>query len=370
MHNLEKINNEVNRKLVDRSRVFYWQTDRNIDPEAAGRIWADRHKYFKDDELMKTVNGSFGDDSLVSLKPLDLDAQTNLGNVNSVRVGTLASGKDIIIRNHPRGVENGYFHAESLASSIAKKNRLPSYGTITIHDIDNVDDHAFQVIELLPGIAIAKWLEEHPEDEQTLLREIGKSMAKLNSIPVKGFGPFDNKKAANGELQGIHDTFESAVNASLDFNCDVLKNEDIFSQSQVEEIKKLFEDNPLLKYDKSVLVHNDFADWNLLTDGEQITGILDFDECVGGHPVSEIACWSTFFEPSRLSKMLDGYWSETVKPENFDKIFQLLRFRYTISKMTLRIRRYNWDPSELMKEKIEIGKIHLKESMKYFEISS
>ena len=115
-------------------------------------------------------------------------------------------------------------------------------------------------------------------------------------------------------------------------------------------------------------MHNDFADWNLLTDGDDITGIIDWDECVGGDPVSDIACWSTFFDPERLESFLEVYWSVADKPEDFDAKLELLRLRYTISKMALRVRRYTWDPSDSMKAKIDIGRLHLAKSLDYFNL--
>jgi hypothetical protein len=66
--------------------------------------------------------------------------------------------------------------------------------------------------------------------------------------------------------------------------------------------------------------------------------------------------------------LLKGYFLVAEKPIDFDEKFQLLRFRYTISKMTLRLRRYSWEPSEFIKEKIEIGKQHLNELFVYFNL--
>jgi Ser/Thr protein kinase RdoA (MazF antagonist) len=39
--------------------------------------------------------------------------------------------------------------------------------------------------------------------------------------------------------------------------------------------------NSLLGGVQPVLIHNDFADWSLLTKDGKISGVLDFDECVG-----------------------------------------------------------------------------------------
>ena len=131
-------------------------------------------------------------------------------------------------------------------------------------------------------------------------------------------------------------------------------------------MKKLFQNNKLLNYDVPVLIHNDFADWNLLTDGNTITGVLDWDECVGGHPIQEIACWSTFFDPERIKEFLKGYFSEIPKFENFEELFQLFRLRYTISKMALRTKRYTYEQTPFLKDLIEKGQQHLTELCEIF----
>ncbi len=304
-----------------------------------------------------------------SWSPLDLSAQTNLGNVNSVRVGQLASGKEVILRCHPKGVNNGYFSAEAVASQLAKENGIPSYSTIAVHEFAGGEDFAFHVIEKLPGTAITKWFESHPEDESQLLVVMGKTMAQLHQIQVNGFGPFDNQKAKSGTLQGVHESLANSVQAGLAFNLSVLQAEGLFTEEQVVSVQELFSaDNPLLQASTAVLVHNDFADWNLLTDGTSVSGVLDWDECVASHPVADLACWSTFFDPARLEGFLDGYWQLAEKPDNFTDLFELFRLRYVISKMTLRIRRYSWEPSDAIREKIAHGKKHLEASLRYFNL--
>ncbi|MBI3619596.1 aminoglycoside phosphotransferase family protein [Candidatus Roizmanbacteria bacterium] len=359
---------QINQKITDRTNVFYWQTDRAVTPQQAGQIWADRHRYFTADELIKKANEVLENNSVVSIEPLDPNAQTNLGNVNSVRIAHLASGQEVVIRSHPKGIKNDYFHAEALAASYAKDNGVPSYTTLAIHDFEGKDDFAFHITERLPGTAISKWLETHPEDESRLLIAVGKVLAGIHQLRVKGFGPFDNEKAKTGKLIGLHGSYVGAIRAGLTFNLKVLQKEEILTPAQAASIDKLLQaDNYRLKCDNPVLIHNDFADWNLLTDGKDVTGVLDWDECVGGDYVSDIACWSTFFDPDRLEGMLKGYFANREKPADFEEKFQLLRLRYTISKMTLRVRRYIWEPSESIKKKIIIGKNHLTKSLEHFK---
>ena len=357
---------EVNKRIADRSDCFYWQTDRKISAEEAAVIWKDRHSAISNDELLEKVNNELPEIKLAYIKPFDINAQTSSGNVNSARVGRLENGQEVIIRCHPKGVENGYFHVESLASSIALENGTPAYKTYGVHDLQNADDVAYQVIEKLDGDTVQFFLRAHPEQEQALVYDMGKTMAKMHKIKVEGFGPFDNEAAKNGKLKGMHNSLSSSVNAGLEENLERLVNYNIISKSVADKVKNLFNNNELLNTDTAVLIHNDFADWNLLTDGNKITGVLDWDECVGGHPVQEIACWSTFFSPERIKPFLQGYFSETKQPENFDKMFQLMRLRYTISKMALRIKRYTYEKTPFLKDLLDKGQQHLDELSEVF----
>ena len=359
---------DVNSRLIDRKNCFYWQTDRKISAEEAALIWKDRHSSIKNEELFDKINNELSGDKLSYIEPLDLNAQTNSGNVNSIRVGVLESGKKIIIRCHPKGIRNGYFHVESLAASVALKNEIPAYKTYLIHDLEDENDISFQVIEKLNGDTVQFYLRKHPEDEEKLVYEIGKTLANLHRIKVKGFGPFDNNEAKKGNLIGLHKSLNDSINAGLDENLERLVKYNIISENIADKMKELFVNNELLNINKSILVHNDFADWNLLTDGNTITGVIDWDECVGGHPIQEIACWSTFFDPERIYSFLDGYFSVIPKYDNFDELFQLFRLRYTISKMALRVKRYTYEQTDFLKSMIEKGKRHLEELSNIFHL--
>lgn len=360
---------KINAVITDRSNVFYWQTDRPITPSEAGTIWADRHRYFQDDEIIKKINSLWKDDQLTTLVPLDPEASTNLGNVNSVRVGKTQKKKDVVIRLHPRGIQNGYFFVEAEAAKAACLQGIASFVTYFVHMCEDEQDFAFHILEKLPGVAVQKWLEQHPEDEQALVYEMGKTMAGIHTISVSGFGPFLNTEAQHNKLCGVHTTEREAVLAGLPFNLTELVKESIITKEQAPKIQQLFETSSLLTCTHSVLVHNDMPDWNVLTDGVHITGVCDWDECVGGDPIGDIACWSTFFKPERLSQFLEGYFSVATKPDNFDEKFELLRFRYVLSKMTLRVRRYQWVQSDFLRDKIASGKLHLALSLQHFSFN-
>lgn len=360
---------DVNKRICDRTDCFYWQTDRKITVEEQANIWKDRHSAISNDELLEKINLKKDGVKLAYIEPFNENAQTSQGNVNSARVGSLENGQEVVIRCHPKGLKNGYFYSESLAAQLAKNNGIPTYATYAIHNAEDENDIAYQIIEKMKGDTVSVYIKEHPENEEQLVYEMGKTMAKMHKIEVNGFGPFDNEKAKDGVLQGVHSTLTEAVNAGLNENLERLVKYGIISLKESKKMEELFKNNKLLNCDKSVLVHNDFADWNLLTDGKTITGVVDWDECVGGSPIEEIACWSIFFEPERIKSFLKGYFSETEKYENFDEIFQIMRLRYVISKMALRAKRYSYDKSDFLAKLIDNGKKHLADLSKYFNLS-
>lgn len=175
---------DINERICNRDDCFYWQTDRKISAEEAALIWKDRHSAITNEELFSKINSELTNDKLKYIEPFDENAQTSLGNVNSIRIGVLESGKKVIIRCHPKGVKNGYFYSESLASKIALENGIPAYKTYTIHELSSEDDISYQVIEQLPGNTIQFYLKKHPEKEEELVYEMGRTMAKLHKIKI------------------------------------------------------------------------------------------------------------------------------------------------------------------------------------------
>jgi Predicted aminoglycoside phosphotransferase len=358
----------INKRITDRSNAWYWQTGRDISLEEAMGIWTDKHSGINTRELLNLVNQKFGT-KVVSIFNVEEDSQENLGFVNSVRKGKLADGTEIIIRCHPKGVKNGYFYVESLASNLACNHGLPSYKTYHIHELENRDDISFQIIEKCKGIAVQKWFDSNPQDVDKIMIEAGKTLAKIHEINVPGFGPFDNEQAKKGNLVGIHDSFAKSVRAGLQNSLNVLIDFNVITQEQSEELNKLYsEDSPLLKCDQGVLIHKDFVDWNMLTDGNEITGIVDWDECASGDPVADIASWSSMNPLSRMDKFLQGYFESKLKPELFDEKLQLLSLRCTIDNMALRSQRSQYIESDHLNELIALGKEQMAESFKYFQI--
>ena len=84
--------------------------------------------------------------------------------------------------------------------------------------------------------------------------------------------------------------------AGMEEDLSYLEDSKTITVSQRKIIEGYLQNTQIFFDKKSVLIHNDIADWNTLTDGTNITAIMDWDECVGGDPIMELSAYSLFLE--------------------------------------------------------------------------
>lgn len=62
---------------------------------------------------------------------------------------------------------------------------------------------------------------------------------------------------------------------ALDENLERLLHYDVVATAMSRKLRQVFNERRYEPIDGPRLVHSDFADWNVLTDGEQLTAVLD-----------------------------------------------------------------------------------------------
>lgn len=354
--------------LTNRKKCFYWQTDRNLSPEDYERIFLHRHELSTEvltDILRKGITVI---PKIKSIEIITPDENIIKGNVNIVRK-ILINNAEYVVRLHPQGVKNGYFYVEQLALAKTKSIGMPVPEILEVHEARDEGDMDFVIMTTSPGITMDVLLQKNKTPEDTLLIDCGKQMAKIHKIKVEGFGPFDNYIAKHEkQLRGLHTSYNDFIHVGLKENLSRWVRYEIINQHQADDMLKIFTIHAFEPIDKPRLIHNDFADWNLLTDGKTITAVLDWDECHAGDPIADLACWSTFFNIERIKKFIEGYTAQATLPKDYDDRFHFYRLRYTISKMALRIKRYQVDKSAYIQEKLEVGKQALKEETRWFKL--
>lgn len=354
--------------LSDRKNCFYWQTDRNLRADDYLRIFLKRQE-ISDSILIDILRHGITSFSVRGEIVLDSPDENVLkGNVNIVRKATI-NGDRYLVRMHPRGVKNGYFFVEECAWNAAKDMGIPVPIGIEVHEASSELDMDFMICSILNGMTMDNYLLKNPHAERQLVKRCGEWMAKIHNIKVEGYGSFNNEIAKNeGRLIGLHKSYHDFIHTGLEENLDRLVRFEVVEQLQASAMAEIFEQLNFEPTQGPRLIHNDFADWNVLTNGEDLTAILDWDECHAGDPIADLACWSTFFPIERYSTFLDGYTSISSLPTDYEDRFHFYRLRYTISKMALRIKRFQVDKDEGLLQRLEAGKAALKDEIAWFHL--
>jgi aminoglycoside phosphotransferase (APT) family kinase protein len=364
--------NKVKFDLSDRSNMFYWQVDRNIAPAEIKQIFLDRAHRFDRELTTQAVEYGMQQAGWSKEKAIvvTLNDPIPFGYVNNVSRAELKDGTQIVVRVHPPEIINGYYWSESLAAEKARSIGLPAYRTYFIDDTRKKFPFDYMLMERMKGEILESLWPLEKELEANLAREMGRMSAQIHTIGTKNYGFFDNKTAKlKRKLVGIHSSLDKFLLAAFDDNLNYLSGVKALTVVQRKKIEKIVMKNiDLAKVKKPVLIHNDYVDWNMLSDGKSITGILDWDECFSGDPVMEIASWSLFFDNERLSFFLKGYEEISKLPADFEKKFHLYRLRYLVAKSAIRNKMAQIEKTEHMSMLIERAKQAMEEEFKYFGI--
>lgn len=341
---------------MPRNNMFYWQSDRPFTAKEIKEIFLDRKNDYSKELLMKAAFFATKESITCLLDPI------NFGSVNIVCPFATSTGANYIIRAHPKQVRNEYFHVESLAMKAASQEGVPVPNTILIDDSREIVPFDYMVTTKVRGDVMQSVLEQNMDNKNTYLRQIGRYLGMLHKIKANKFGFFDNDLAKKGLLVGILDTntdhYLSALDADESFyeqNTGWLDNVTVRSAIYIlrSNAKYTVCTNP-------TLIHNDIADWNTVVNGDQVTGILDWDECFSGDPVFEFATMSLFYSDSEMSQIISGYCETNSLPADYNEKIDLYTLRYIINKSKISIKKLQFVEKESTRTRFNQSKEKLK----------
>ncbi len=254
----------------------------------------------------------------------------------------------IVVRANVTSKSDDYFYVERWASNKLKKNGLPSYNVYAVDTTRRKYPFDFMVTDFVKDKDMESMWPLNEKNEKMLLYQCGEILAKIHEIKTKGFGFFDNELAKKGETKGILNKWEDYIFSSFTSNLNYLRKRKLISSKKQEIINKIFLDNKKnIRLNEGVLVHGDYCDHNIMVSDNKITGVVDWEDCISGDPIFDIAFWSTFYSRDRLNLLLNGYTGIKHLPGDFEKRLDIYRLRIAISKAVLRHRYKLYDKLSL-----------------------
>ncbi|HWC90601.1 MAG TPA: phosphotransferase, partial [Pirellulales bacterium] len=172
--------------------------------------------------------------------------------------------------------------------------------------------------------------------------ELGRLLARLHTIGTRGFGLLDAPPPADpahSEPRGrwiswtdyLQTNFARHVHRSSDLGAIDAAETQRIHDAFAAAVAQLGNIRP-------VLLHGDLGSHNVFTDGSTITALVDWEDCLSGDAVFDLACWATFHPRRRHRALLSGYRAVGELPADFELRFWLYFLRVALAKTVLRDR--------------------------------
>lgn len=282
--------------------------------------------------------------------PLCIAHLSDLGTFHSLYRITFPDGLSCVLRINVLGsIHRGfYFYIDEWVMETLRQNGLPSLQIYSIDLSRELCPFDYEIMEEARGKPLNA-IELSKDFDKVLISEIGKTVAHLHTIKTKLFGPLDARYAMEKKKgRGLFSSWRDYILLNLNKHIKTCYETGAITSDESKRIKAVFEHvYPLLEDVTPSLLHGDLGNPNIFSDGKRVTAIVDWEDCVSGDPVFDIAFWGTFYANDTYEKrqlFIEGYRSLTQLPKDFEVRYWIYYLRTALSK-TVHRHRFNYpDP--------------------------
>jgi Ser/Thr protein kinase RdoA (MazF antagonist) len=217
---------------------------------------------------------------------------------------------------------------------------LPSLQVYYVDMSREVVPFDYQILEEAKGASLAA-LQMDMGVSSEILFNLGVVVARLHSVTTEGFGMLDVKQILSDERgKGLLAKWTDYILLRLDTHVGFLFDAGIVSLEDGAVIERAFEQTlHRLEWSAPSLLHGDLGGQNIFSDGRCITALIDWEDCLSGDPVFDIASWGTFIgNRDRRATFLEGYRTVRELPEDFELRYWLYYLRVVLAKTVHRYR--------------------------------
>lgn len=253
-------------------------------------------------------------------------------------IGTVGT-RDYFVRIEDGPEGDDYIAVESFVMAQVRACGVPTPEVYASDARRQSYPFAWQILEHVPQADMNEHLKAGTLDQPRVAAELGRLIARWQRVPVTGFGPFDVAQVVGeGRLRGWHVAYSNYHYTRLDAHLDFLTQREFLTAAKAAEIRCAFDEHrPLLALTAPVLVHKDLALWNVLGTEQKISAVIDWDDCIGGDPMDDLALLGCFHDGSFLRAAFAGYESEENFPPDHLSRFWLHLLRNMLFKAVIRL---------------------------------
>jgi Ser/Thr protein kinase RdoA (MazF antagonist) len=260
-----------------------------------------------------------------------------IGQMNEVYDVELGNGQRLIVRISHQA--DARFEAERWALDAAREAGAPTPRVLLVQQMEDADHPiAVCVQEKLPGTPLDQLLRHGTLDQAGIsAADIAAALAAIHSVVIDGFGYLQP------DGRGWEISFRDIMLDLID------RADDVRSAARRWQVHLSLVDQGLAclaaherwySWPTSRLTHGDFTPEHLLVHSGAISGVIDFQDCCGNHPIFDFAHWQVvndgFANPVPVGLLRAAYPQSWAAAEDFDVLLSLVQIRWSLWMLMVR----------------------------------
>ena len=203
----------------------------------------------------------------------------------------------------------------------------------------------FAIVQRAEGTLFADIARDGPSFPG-LVRSLGEIVKRLHTVAVEGFGLIASPNPPSAEIgRGSCSSWPHYLLRCFDIHVERCRTVGAISDEEAHKILRLFPQVlKRLPHRPARLLHGDLGSHNIFVRDGRVSGLIDWEDCVAGDPVYDIAFWGTFYAQDALPHFLKGYFGDQQSLEDFELRYWLYFLRVALAKTVLRDRLGYVDP--------------------------
>ena len=249
------------------------------------------------------------------------------------------AGRSYFVRIEDGPEQDDYMTVESEVMARVRALGVPTPQLFATDATRREVPFAWQIMELVAEPDLNRLFKAGTLDTDRVAEQLGRLIATWQAVPVEGFGPFEvGRVGTDRTLRGLHSSYTGYFFTRLDAHLAFLVDREFLAPARATEIRAGIETHhSLLDLSAGCLVHTDIALWNVLGTVDKITAVIDWDDCIAGDPMDDLALLGCFHNGAFLRRAFTGYAAVRALPDNHVARFWLHLLRNMIFKAVIRV---------------------------------
>jgi fructosamine-3-kinase len=330
---------EVDDYCLARRSIFYPKSDLKV----ADSVLSSLQETKRAEAILNTQVIAERGEELFGERPSSVTPLPGQGTFHSLYKLRLHTVGDAILRTSVSTYpyRSFDFYIEAWVADRLRQEGLPVPSVYKVDISREKVSFDYQLSAEATGSTLKSFDIEGQKQEEHLLFELGSLLAKLHHVSTRKFGLLDIRCILDGrECEGLLQTWSEYVFLKLEDHLKTCFEIGAISLEDRKKIESIFEKmQPRLDCAEPALLHGDLSNSNVFSDGRCVTALVDWEDCLSGDPLFDIASWGTFIgNDERRELFLEGYRSARRLPDDFELKYWLYYLRVLLAKTVHRHR--------------------------------